>query len=129
MTIALLCIALLGVLLLGLGFAVSMTRGRTATVIGASDDPTDFLHKIVRAHGNTAEYVGLLAVLMLVLGSREPSTWATICMIGATAGRYLIAIGLVVGPDLSKTQPLRFAGALSTYVFGLGMCGSLLASL
>ena len=129
MDTALVCVALLGILLFGLGFAVSLTRGRTETVAGTSGDPAEALHKLHRAHGNTSEYAGMLAVLILVLGSREPSTWGTVSMIGATASRYLIAIGLVVNPTLAKPHPLRFAGALGTYVFGLALCFLVLASL
>jgi hypothetical protein len=129
MQIALICVALLGILLFGLGFAVSMTRGRTGTVAGTSGDPADPLHKLVRAHGNTGEYVGMLAVLMLVLGSREPSTWGVVSMVGATASRYLIAGGMILGPTLDKPHPLRFLGALGTYLFGFALCAALLTSL
>ena len=129
MTIALVCVALLGILLFGLGFAVSLTRGRTNTTAGSSGDPADGLHKAVRAHGNTSEYVGMLAVLILVLGSREPSTWGIISMIGATVSRYLLAAGILLSSTLEKPHPLRFVGALGTYLFGLGLCGSLLWSL
>ena len=58
MSTAILCIALLAILVFGLGFAVSIVRGRTDIVYGHPDDPTNFLHKIVRAHGNTVEYAG-----------------------------------------------------------------------
>ena len=129
MTTGLVCVALLGILLFGLGLAVSLTRGRTNTAAGSSGDPADTLHKLVRAHGNTSEYVGMLAVLMLVLGSREPSTWGLVSMIGATASRYSLAAGIVLSPTLEKPHPLRFLGALGTYVFGLALCGSLLRSL
>ena len=129
MTTALVCVALLGILLFGLGFAVSISRGRTGTVAGSSGDPSEPLHKLVRAHGNTSEYVGMLAVLILFLGSREPSTWGVTSMIGATASRYLLAAGIVLSPTLEKPHPLRFLGALGTYLFGFALCGSLLGSL
>ncbi|MDJ0866193.1 MAG: MAPEG family protein [Myxococcota bacterium] len=129
MNTALVCVGLLGILLFGMGFVVSIARGRADRVIGYDDAPTDPLHKAIRAHGNTAEYAAMLAVLIFVVGSRDPGTWATICMIGATASRYLIAIGLLTGATLAKPHPLRFVGALGTYVFGLGLCGELLRSL
>ena len=129
MALALVCIALLGILLFGLGFAVSLTRGRTEQVAGYSDDPSNRLHKLVRAHGNAGEYVAMLAVLILIVGTRDPSTWGLICMGGATLSRYLIAAGMVFGETLAKPHPLRFAGALGTYLFGLGLCGSLLRSI
>ena len=129
METALICVALLGILLFGLGFAVSGTRGRTNTIAGTSGDPADRLYKLVRAHGNTSEYVAMLAVLILIVGSREPSTWGVVSMIGATASRYLLAAGIILSSTLEKPHPLRFVGALGTYLFGLGLCGSLLRSL
>ena len=129
MTVALICIGLLGLPLFGLGLAVSLTRGRTDRAVGFRDDPTDSLHKLVRAHGNTTEYAPMLALLFLVMGSRDPSTWILWCIGLATLSRYLIAVGLILSPTLDKPHPLRFAGALGTYVFGLALCGALLRSL
>ncbi len=129
MEIALICVALLGILLFELGIAVSLVRGRRDTAAGTSGEPTDGLHKLVRAHGNTSENVGLLAVLILVLGSREPGTWAVVFMVGATASRYLLAMGIILSRTLAKVHPLRFLGALGTYVFGLGLCVEILRSL
>jgi uncharacterized membrane protein YecN with MAPEG domain len=129
MTTAIICVALLGILLFGLGFAVSTIRGRTDTTSGSSGDPAEVLHKLVRSHGNTSEYAGMLAVLILLVGSREPSTWGIASMIGATASRYLLAAGLILNETMEKPHPLRFIGALGTYVFGLALCGALLRSL
>jgi hypothetical protein len=42
---AILCTALLGLLVFGLGFGVSMMRGSTNTVSGFNPDPTDRLYK------------------------------------------------------------------------------------
>jgi len=129
MSTALVCIALLGLLLFGLGFAVSLVRGRTNTVSGTSADPADPLHKLVRAHGNTAEYSAMLAILIFLVGTRSPASWALWCMGIATASRYLIAIGLILSPTLEKPHPLRFVGALGTYLAGFGLCAALLSSL
>ena len=129
MITSLVCIALLGLLVFGLGFAVSLTRGRTNTAAGSSGDPTDFLHKLVRAHGNTAEYAAMLAILIFLVGSRSPATWALWCMGMATASRYLIAVGLVLSPTLERPHPLRFLGALGTYLAGFALCVALLGSL
>ena len=75
MSTAILCTALLGLLVFGLGFAVSMTRGNTNTISGYNPDPADRLYKMVRAHGNTTEYAPMLAILMLLIGAREHSSW------------------------------------------------------
>jgi hypothetical protein len=121
MPIALLCIALLGVLLFGLGLAVSLTRGSMNTVIGHSPDPTDRLHKVVRAHGNCAEYAPLLAALMLAIAWQGAPAWTLWCMGLATTARYLQAAGMLLSPTLAMPHPLRFVGALLTYVTGLAL--------
>jgi uncharacterized protein len=119
MHIATICTALLGLLLFGLGLAVSNTRNRTNTIAGSSTDPADFLYKMVRAHGNTAEYAPMFGVLFLLVGERNPATWVLWTMGIAVASRYLIAIGMIVSPTLAKPHPLRFAGAVGTYLSGI----------
>ncbi len=122
MTIAIICTALLGLLLFGLGLGVSLTRGSTKTNFGYTPDPTDRLYKMIRAHGNTSEYAPMLAVLMLLVGSRNPSLWALWVMGIATVSRYLLVAGLLLSPTLDKPHPLRFAGALGTYLCGVALC-------
>lgn len=129
MTTALVCIALLGLLVFGLGFFVSLGRGRHETLSGSSDDPADALNKLVRAHGNTTEYAAILAVLIYALGAMSPATWVLWCMGIATASRYLIVIGLIFGSTMAKPHPLRFVGALGTYLSGIGLCVALLLGL
>ena len=129
MTTALVCVALLGLLVFGLGLAVSATRGRTNTVIGSSRDPTDTLYKMIRAHGYTAEYAAMLALLIFLVGMRSPETWALWTMCLATLSRYLIAIGMIVAPTLERPHPLRAIGAMGTYLAGFALCVALLRSL
>src|SRR5687768_1435605 len=115
MKIALLCIGLLALLVFALGLAVSLTRGKTRKNFGYSDDPTDMLHKLCRAHANAAEYVPILAVLMLVLAMRaEPAAWVMWTMIIVTVSRYMHAAGMVAMPTLNRPNPMRFLGALGT---------------
>jgi uncharacterized membrane protein YecN with MAPEG domain len=99
-----------------------MTRASTGTNFGFTPDPADRLYKMVRAHSNTAEYAPMLAVLMLLVGVRDPATWALWVMVIVTASRYLLALGLIVSPTLDKPHPLRFVGALGTYLGGLALC-------
>ena len=122
MTTAIICTALLGVLVFGLGFAVSLMRGRTGVNFGYTANPTDPFYKLMRAHGNTTEYAPTLAILFLLVGSRNPSTWVLWVMGIATLSRYLIALGLILAPSLDKSEPLRFLGALGTYVCGMALC-------
>ena len=119
MNVAIVCTALLGLLVFGLGLAVSLTRGATGTNFGFTPDPTDRLYKRVRAHGNAAEYSPMLAILMLLIGAHQPAAWMVWTFVAATAFRYLHAAGMLVCPSLDQPHPLRFVGALGTYVAGL----------
>lgn len=122
MIVAVVCVALLGILLFGLGLGVSLTRQRTNTIFGAPADPADPLYKMTRAHGNTAEYAPMLAVLMLVVGANQPPVWALWTMALAVASRYALAIGIIVGPTMEQPHPLRAIGATGTYATGLALC-------
>ncbi len=119
---AIICTALLGLLVFGLGFGVSLTRGSTGTTFGYNPDPTDRMYKMVRAHSNATEYAPMLAVLMLLVGARDPATWALWVMGIVTASRYLHAAGMIFSPTLAKPHPLRFAGAVGTYLGGMVLC-------
>ena len=121
MNVALVCTALLGLLVFGLGLAVSAVRGSTQTNIGHGLDPADRLHKMVRAHGNAAEYAPMLAILMLAIAARGPTTWMVWTFVAATLFRYLHAAGMLLSSSLDRPQPLRFIGALGTYVAGLAL--------
>jgi len=122
MSVAMLCSALLGLLLFVLGLMVSVTRGNTKTNFGYNPDPTDRLYKLVRAHGNTAEYAPMLAVLYFFAGAHDPTGWIRATIWATTACRYLIVAGILMSPTLAKPQPLRFVGALGTYVGGIALC-------
>jgi uncharacterized membrane protein YecN with MAPEG domain len=128
MHVAVVCLGLLGLLVFGLGLAVSMQRGSSKTIIGHSADPADPLHKLVRAHGNATEFVPMLAVLILYLGSREPAAWLEWTFVLATASRYVHAAGMVLSPSLDRPQPLRAIGATGTYLTGLTLAVAALIS-
>ena len=119
MNIPLLCVALLALLTIAAGFRVSLARGKTGIVQGYPEDPSNILHKAARAHGNTAEYAPVIALLIYVLGAYNPPLWLVICMVLVTVGRYMIYFGLLMSPTIDKPHPLRFIGALMTYIFGL----------
>ncbi len=126
MTAALVCTALLGVLVFGLGLGVSALRGSTSTTIGHQLDPGDRLHKMVRAHGNATEYAPMLAILMLAIAGRGATPWMVWTFVAATLSRYLHAAGMLLSSSLDRPQPLRFVGALGTYVAGLALVVALL---
>ncbi|HEY2772888.1 MAG TPA: MAPEG family protein [Candidatus Binatia bacterium] len=120
------CIGLLGLLVFGLGLGVSLRRGSTNRAIGHELDPTDTLHKWVRAHANACEYAPMLAVLIYALASTGPSKWHNFLFLAAVVVRYCHAAGMIASPTLAEGHPLRFVGALGTYVVGLLLCMSAL---
>ena len=105
MAIAVICIGILGLLVFGLGFAVSLTRARTETLYGASEDPSSLMYKMNRAHGNTIEYAPMLAVLMAYIGTFQPSHWIGWVMIAAVVCRVLIVFGMITGETMKKANP------------------------
>ncbi|MFT0169989.1 MAPEG family protein [Paraburkholderia mimosarum] len=124
--IALACVAVLGLLLFGLGVSISILRFRQGTLSGCEPDPSSLLYKFVRAHANTAEYVPFLAVLFLYLGTRSPSPATLALMVAATVCRCLEVIGLLAFRTMAKPNPARFLGALGTYAAGIALSLALL---
>ncbi len=119
MKTAIVCSGLLGILLFTLGLYVSATRGRTQQIGTIPHDPADPLFKAIRAHGNTAEYAPMLAILMLYVGAHAPAAWIVWVMIIVTACRFLIVFGLLASATLDKPNPMRFIGAAGTYAGGI----------
>lgn len=121
MGLAITCIGFLGFLVIGLGLAVSLLRGRTNTAIGCKDDPSDPLYKMVRAHANACEFAPMLAVMIYALASTGYGGWHGWLYVGAVVVRYLHAAGMILSPTLAKPHPLRFAGAVGTYFVGFAL--------
>ncbi|MBU6436802.1 MAG: MAPEG family protein [Betaproteobacteria bacterium] len=124
--LALVCTAILGLLVFGLGLAISGLRFVRRRLSGYEDDPGDLLYRFVRAHGNATEYAPFLAVLFLYLGTRGPGHTTLWLIAAATVSRVLHAVGMIAWPSVAKPNPLRFVGALGTYFCGIGLCVALL---
>ncbi|PYE24297.1 hypothetical protein C7410_106127 [Paraburkholderia silvatlantica] len=124
--IALACVAVLGLLLFGLGASISMLRFRKGALSGCAPDPASLLHKLVRAHANTAEYAPFLAVLFLYLGAHSPSPATLALVVAATVSRCLLVVGLIAFPTMAKPNPARFLGAIGTYAAGIALSVALL---
>jgi uncharacterized membrane protein YecN with MAPEG domain len=124
------CAALLGLLLFGLGAAITIQRRRSRIYFGHSVDPTDRLYRLVRAHGNTAEYAPLLCLIMLLAAQRDTASWIVVVSATVTASRYSQVIGMLVGPSLdSPPNGFRVLGTLGTYLGGAALCLAILCSL
>ena len=119
MNVAVFCTGMLGLLVFGLGFGVSALRGSSRTNFAYTVDPTDRLYKLVRAHGNAVEYAPMLALLTWYLGAHQPGRFVVWTFVVATLCRYLHALGMILAKSLDGVDPLRFMGALGTYVTGI----------
>ncbi|WP_052914420.1 MAPEG family protein [Protofrankia coriariae] len=94
----------------------------------APTDPSDPLFIAIRAHGNAAEYIPTLIVLSLLVGSRAPA-WTLAFVIGATAARLAHAWGMLAARSWADVTRRRTVGAAGTYLFGLALAGTVLATL
>jgi uncharacterized membrane protein YecN with MAPEG domain len=128
MNIAIVCAALLGLLLFGLGLNVSMQRRKNQRSIGHDVSPVDPLHRAVRAHANTAEYAPFFAVLFLWYATKPAPMWIVATIVLATIARFALAGGLLFGPSLNRANPARYFGALFTYICGLVLAAGLLVT-
>lgn len=137
MLVAVLCAASLGLLVLLLGFWVSIQRVRTRVITGAPDDPTSTLAKAVRAHGNATEFAPTLMVLLLIVGvaleqdmSRDPAAFGPVAwlMLAVTLSRFLHAAGFLFCETLAKPHIFKGLGAAITYFGGSALALVAIAS-
>ncbi|HKU08828.1 MAG TPA: MAPEG family protein [Bradyrhizobium sp.] len=128
MNVAIVCTALLGLLLFGLGLNVSLQRRQNRRGVGHEANPVDPLHRAVRAHGNTAEYAPFFAVLFLWYATKPVPVWILVTIVLATVARYALAGALLFGPTLNRPNPARMFGALFTYICGLALAAGLLVT-
>lgn len=115
------CTAALGCLLFLLGLSVSMLRRRAGIGSGPAPDKNAPLNRVIRAHANTAEFAPFLAVIYLYFGWRGASDLAVWLIVAATVSRFLLVIGLIAWPSMSRPNPPRFIGALGTYLCGVAL--------
>lgn len=122
-TVTIVCIALLGILLFLLGANVTRhraMRGKSGEP-QLSTDPTDRLFIAVRAHGNAAEYVPTLIVLLLVCAMLTDGLWLEVLSVSAVVVRTVHAVGMLRATTLASHGPLRDIGAMGTYVTGIAL--------
>lgn len=116
------CIALLGILLFLLGANVTRHRAtRGATGNQVPTDPADRMFIAIRAHGNAAEYVPTLIVLLVVCDALTDGWWVPVLAVGAVVARYLHAVGLLTSTTMATHGPVRDIGAMGTYLTGIAL--------
>jgi len=128
-TLQIVCLALLGLLIFGLGANVTRHRAiRGGTGNQQPTDPADRMFIAIRAHGNAAEYVPMLAVLILVCASLSDGWWVDALAVAAVASRYLHAVGLLTAKTMATHGPVRDAGAIGTYLTGIALAVTAVAT-
>ncbi len=131
-TTVVICIAVMGILVFVLGANVTRHRAVRGKTGGPqiSFEPTDRLYIAQRAHGNAAEYVpSLIALLIVCSALTDGGWWLDALAITAAAARLLHAFGMVTATSLAEHGPVRDSGALFTYLAGIALGVTALASL
>ena len=120
-TITVVCIALLGILLFLLGANVTRNRALRGAGNQLPTDPADPLLIAVRAHGNAAEYIPTMIVLLLVCSALSDSRLIDVLAIAAVFVRFTHALGMLRSKTMATHGPLRDIGALGTYLVGIAL--------
>lgn len=103
--------AILALLYVVLAILVVRQRIKHRVGLGTGKEPR--MQQTVRMHGNFAEYVPLLLILVALLELQQSPVWQLHLVAGLTlAGRVLHAVGLW---QSSGTSVPRFVGMLSTF--------------
>lgn len=119
-TIVIACAAAMALLVAALGAWVTTVRLRTNVMYhGERMDPSSQIAKAVRAHGNAAEYGGMLIGLFiltdLVYRAGPMETWVSALIVLVTVSRYVGAIGFLTCTTLEKIHPFKAFAAVVTY--------------
>ena len=127
-TTILICSASLVILTLLLAFWTSVQRGSSNIIAyDAPSEPASAMAKAQRAHGNSAEYAGLLIALFLVTGfayaGRDLGGLVLWTIVAVTVSRFIHALGFLICGTLEKPHILKALGALITYLGGLLLAG------
>jgi uncharacterized membrane protein YecN with MAPEG domain len=121
-TLQITCVALLGILLFLLGANVTRHRAmRGGTGNQMPTDPADRMFIAIRAHGNAAEYIPTLCVLLLICGTLSDGWWVDVLAVAAVFVRLSHAVGMLTTKTMATHGPLRDIGALGTYVTGIAL--------
>jgi uncharacterized membrane protein YecN with MAPEG domain len=116
------CVALLGILVFLLGANVTRHRAqRGASGVQLPTDPADRMFIAIRAHGNAAEYVPVLVVLLLLCDALTGGWWVPALAVAALSARFVHAVGMLTSASLATHGPLRDIGAMGTYLTGIAL--------
>ncbi len=120
-TVTIVSMALMGILLFLLGANVTRHRAMRGAGNQAPTDPTDPLLIAIRAHGNASEYIPTMIVLLLVCSALSDSWLVDALAVGAFVVRTAHAVGMLTSKSMASHGPLRHIGAMGTYVVGVAL--------
>jgi uncharacterized membrane protein YecN with MAPEG domain len=106
--------SLAALLLALLGANVSRVRNAKKALVGGEVDHE--LHRVVRAHGNAAEWIPILVLMLLIL-ELSGASQTQLTIFGATilVSRLLHGLGMIFKSKVSTV------GASLTYLLAIGM--------
>ena len=108
-----LCSGALASLYAVLSLNVSLTRLRKRKDSSVTEAQ---LTKAIRAHGNASEYIPLFIAAFLYLSTSGSDGLLSVIAVLATVSRFAHAAGMFRIANVSERHPLRYYGALGTYV-------------
>ena len=118
--IAVLCVAILVLFYGALSLNVSRVRRKRRSDPGITEAA---LTKAIRAHGNASEYIPLFAAGLLYLDTTSPGLFVSVLSVAVLVCRLFHAAGTLLLPPAEERHPLKFVGAVGTYLclFALGV--------
>jgi len=106
---------ILGLIYLGLCALVIKMRFKHEAGIG--DKNIEEMQRAVRVHGNFAEYVPLIVIMMAVTESTLPYSWSPFLLHGLGIAMVIARVAHAYGLSKSiSTSPGRFLGTIATFV-------------
>ena len=108
-------LGILALLYLVLGLQVSRLRRGNRVLFGDGDNRQ--LRSAIRAHGNFAEYVPIIVLLVALLEMSGTSALRVHLLLGGLlVARLLHPLGMYVGPRSTQFQIYRVGGILLTWL-------------
>lgn len=103
-----------------LALRVILARGRFS--VGLGDGGERLMLRYIRVHGNFAEYVPLVLILMMMGELLEAPFWLT-TIIGAVlvAGRMLHAVGVSREPEISGSRQIGMGLTFTALLLAAGV--------
>lgn len=122
-TITAMYASLLAILYIVLSYRVAQRRMRFQVGLGTGQNTE--LERAIRIHGNFAEYVPFVLLLLAFFEAGGGPSWAVhVAGAGLLVARGLHALGLTAS---SGRSPGRFSGALLTWLVMVGLAAGNLA--